>query len=137
MQATSVTTGLTAEDDALVYILYPFDGFFPPIDNPPTFNVVNAGRAIPVKFSLGGDRGLDIFAEGYPQITFIACETGAPQDGVEETLTAGNSQLTYKPVTDTYTFAWKTNKSWQNTCVELAIQLNDGSTHIALFRFRP
>lgn len=137
VQATSITTGLTAEDDALVTILYPFDGFFPPIDNPPTFNVVNAGRAIPVKFSLGGDRGLDIFAEGYPQITFIACETGAPQDGVEETLTAGNSQLTYNPVTDTYTFAWKTNKSWQNTCVELAIQLNDGSTYIALFRFRP
>ncbi len=135
VQATGAT-GQTAVDEAFVHILYPFNGFFPPIDNPPTFNVVNAGRAIPVKFSLGGDRGLDFFAEGYPQITFIACDTGSPQDSVEETITAGNSQLTYNSLTDTYTFAWKTNKSWRNTCVEFSIQLNDGSTHIALFRFR-
>ena len=48
-------------------VVYDFEGFFSPVDDPPTFNAVKAGRAIPVKFSLGGDQGLDIFAEGYPR----------------------------------------------------------------------
>ena len=33
-----------------------FQGFFPPVANPPHVNVAKAGRAIPVKFSLGGTR---------------------------------------------------------------------------------
>src|SRR5438445_3582384 len=41
---------------------YSFSGFFAPVDNPPTFNRVKAGTAVPVKFSLGGDQGLNIFA---------------------------------------------------------------------------
>jgi len=35
---------------------FDFSGFFQPVDNLPTFNVVKAGQAVPVKFSLGGDR---------------------------------------------------------------------------------
>lgn len=116
-------------------IAYNFDGFFPPVDNPPAFNVANAGRAIPVKFSLNGDRGLDIFAEGYPQATVIDCDGGAPQAGVEETVTAGASSLSYDPETDTYTYVWKTERSWREKCVLLTIQLNDGTTHVAYFRF--
>ena len=38
--------------------LYTFDGFFSPVDNLPTINVVKAGNAVPVRFSLGGDYGL-------------------------------------------------------------------------------
>jgi Domain of unknown function (DUF4082) len=40
---------------------YNFSGFFQPVNNMPTLNVAKAGSAIPVKFSLGGDQGLDIF----------------------------------------------------------------------------
>ena len=32
-----------------------FSGFFQPVDNPPVFNKVKAGQAIPVKFSLQGN----------------------------------------------------------------------------------
>jgi len=46
---------------------YDFSGFYSPVDNPPTLNQVKVGRSIPVKFGLGGDQGLDIFAEGYPK----------------------------------------------------------------------
>ncbi len=72
-----------------------FSGFFPPVDNPPTLNVVNAGRAIPVKFSLGGNRGLAIFAPGYPRVVTIACVTGVPTDEIETTVTAGGSGLKF------------------------------------------
>ena len=48
-------------------VIYNWSGFFPPVDNLPALNSVKAGSAIPVKFSLGGDKGLNIFAAGYPK----------------------------------------------------------------------
>ena len=40
---------------------YAFGGFLQPIDNLPTVNTMKAGSAAPVKFSLGGNKGLNIF----------------------------------------------------------------------------
>jgi hypothetical protein len=88
-----------------------FSGFFPPVANLPTVNVVNAGRAIPVKFSLGGNKGLDIFAAGFPVSQEIACSDGAPERGIEQTVTAGGSSLSYDAATDTYTYVWQTENS--------------------------
>jgi len=39
---------------------FTFTGFFAPIRNLPIVNRVKAGQGIPVKFSLGGDYGLDM-----------------------------------------------------------------------------
>src|SRR5439155_10377852 len=47
-------------------LVFNFTGFFQPVDNPPVYNRVKAGSGIPVKFSLGGDQGLDIFATDFP-----------------------------------------------------------------------
>jgi hypothetical protein len=66
-------------------------------------HVTRAGSAIPVKFSLGGYRGLQIFEAGYPGSVLIACDSSAPLDPVEETVTAGSSGLSYDAATDTYT----------------------------------
>jgi hypothetical protein len=134
VQATD-NGGLTATDEANVIVIYNFDGFFPPVDNPPTFNMVKAGQAIPVKFSLNGDQGLNIFATGYPKSQSITCDSTAPVDGIEVTVTAGNSSLSYDPVTDTYTYVWKTDKSWANTCRQLVVKLNDDTFHRANFKF--
>lgn len=113
-----------------------FNGFFPPVDNQPVFNNANAGRAIPIKFSLGGDQGLNIFAPGHPVSQQIACSDGAPSSEVEETVTAGSSSLSYDAETDTYTYVWKTEKSWAGTCRKLIVRLNDGSEHAAFFKFK-
>jgi hypothetical protein len=37
---------------------YAFSGFNSPVEDRPTVNKANAGSAIPVKFSLGGDQGM-------------------------------------------------------------------------------
>jgi VCBS repeat-containing protein len=117
-------------------IVYNFSGFFQPVDNLPTFNSVNAGRAIPVKFSLGGDFGLDIFAAGYPASQRIACDTTAPVDPVEETSTAGSSSLSYDPLSGRYHYVWKTEKAWAGTCRQLIVRFNDGSPdRIVYFKF--
>jgi probable HAF family extracellular repeat protein len=114
---------------------YTFSGFLSPVDNLPTFNQVNAGRAIPVKFSLGGDMGLDILADGYPKSQAVDCSTTDPVDSIEQTVSAVDSSLSYDATTARYTYVWKTNKAWANTCRQFAIKLNDGSTHLADFQF--
>ncbi|HVF25234.1 MAG TPA: PxKF domain-containing protein, partial [Anaerolineales bacterium] len=134
------TAGANANVDISYYSFtqvpdYTFSGFFQPVDNLPVLNTVNAGRAIPVKFSLGGDQGLDIFAPGYPSSTVIACGSTAG-DAVEQTVTAGSSSLSYDSSTDQYTYVWKTEKAWAGTCRTLVVKLNDGTFHWANFKFK-
>jgi hypothetical protein len=115
---------------------YNFSGFFQPVDNAPTVNVAKAGSAIPVNFSLGGDQGLNIFQTGYPQATTVSCNTGAPTDAIETTVTAGGSSLQYDSTAGQYTYVWKTNSNWAGTCVQFDLGLNDGSTHTFLVQFK-
>lgn len=139
----TTTVNVTATDAAgnqttgsfTVTVLYNFTGFFSPVDNLPTMNVVNAGKGVPLKFSLSGNKGLSIFASGYPMSVVINCD-GSGESEVEETLNAGQSSLSYDSATDTYNYVWKTQNSWANTCRQLIVKLNDGTEHRANFRFR-
>ena len=115
---------------------FAFSGFFSPVSNLPTLNSVNAGRAIPVKFSLGGNQGLNIMAPDYPVSVSLNCNTSDPGVDVVETLTAGNSSLSYDPATNQYTYVWKTESSWAGTCRQLIIKLCDGTEHKANFKFK-
>ena len=119
-----------------VIVQYNFAGFFQPVDNLPVFNVVQAGRAIPVKFSLSGFKGLGIFAVGSPSSGPIACNSSDPASDLTETVTAGGSSLSYDATTDRYIYVWKTDPSWAGTCRQLVVELNDGSIHRANFRFK-
>lgn len=116
---------------------YGWNGFFPPVDNLPIVNTVNAGAAIPIKFSLGGDFGLTIFASGSPTVQQVSCDSGGSgsTSPLEETVTAGNSGLQYDPTTQAYTYVWKTAKAWTGTCRQLTITLRDGTMHSARFQF--
>jgi hypothetical protein len=79
---------------------------------------------------------LNIFAAGYPVSQQFVCNNGAPVGGIEQTVTAGGSSLSYDAATDTYTCVWKTEKSWEGTCRQLIVRLNDGSDHVAFFGFK-
>ena len=113
-----------------------FTGFFQPVTNLPALNVVNAGRAIPVKFSLNGNHGLDIFAPGFPASGVITCDSGAPPVEVTETVTAGNSSLSYDASSDRYIYVWATQSSWAGTCRQLIIKFKDGCVQVVNFSFR-
>jgi hypothetical protein len=122
--------------------IYEFDGFYAPVNNRDAdgrliLNEVRAGRAIPLKFSLGGDYGLDVFAEGYPKSEVIACDSDAEVDGVEQTVEAGASALSYDPDTGTYIYVWKTDTSWDDSCRQLVVKFGDGTTARANFKFKP
>jgi N-acetylneuraminic acid mutarotase len=113
----------------------PFTGFFTPIENGST-NAVKAGAAVPAKFSLGGNPGLNIFAAGYPRSQPMQCSSGDLIGVVTETVNAGSSSLSYDAATGRYTYVWKTEKSWANTCRELQVKLTDGEIYTARFTFR-
>src|SRR6185503_6257475 len=106
---------------------YSFGGFLQPVDARPTVNSLKAGAAVPVKFSLGGNQGVNIFAAGYPKSQSIACDWTADVDGIETTVTAGGSSLAYDAASLTYTYVWKTEKGWAGTCRQLVLTFADGS----------
>jgi hypothetical protein len=128
--------GNSASANASYSVIYNFAGFFSPVDNLPTLNGVKAGQAVPVKFSLGGNQGLNVLTSGSPSSQTIACGSGAAIDDIEVTVTAGASSLSYDAATDTYSYIWKTQKSWAGTCRQLIVTLVDGTQHVAKFKFK-
>jgi hypothetical protein len=117
-------------------VIWTFHGFFQPVDNLPVLNSVKAGSAVPIKFSLGGNQGLNVFAAGYPRSGKIPCDAADPVTELDSTLTAGSSSLSYDTGTGKYTYVWKTDKAWARTCRQFVIVLADGTTHRANFTFK-
>jgi hypothetical protein len=117
-------------------VIYLWTGFFQPVDNT-NLNVTKAGSAIPVKFNLGGNQGLAIFAANYPSSSQVNCDAiTEDQDTIEETVNAGGSSLVYDNTASQYIYVWKTDKSWAGKCRRLDVKLNDGTTHSAFFKFK-
>jgi probable HAF family extracellular repeat protein len=114
---------------------FDFGGFFQPIDNEPTKNLMKAGAAVPIRFTLGDDFGLDVLAAGSPTSHSVDCATGEDLDAVEQTVSASGSSLTYSAGTGVYTYVWKTNKAWTG-CRQFVLSLSDGTKHTALFQFK-
>ena len=87
-----------------------------------------------MKFTLGGDMGLDIFATGYP----LSRQIPNPQetmDDVEQTGDRDASGLSYDAASDRYTCVWKTEKGWAGQYRQLVVQFDDGTTKEANFKF--
>ena len=116
-------------------LLYSFTGFFAPLHNAPAVNIMRAGGAVPVKFSLGGDKGLNVFATDYPRSEAMGCDATATSQDVSATVSAGGSTLAYDAATNVYSYVWKTDKRWAGTCRQLTFTFMDGTTRSALFSF--
>jgi len=111
-----------------------FSGFHQLL-NLPWINDVNAGRAIPIKFSVGGFLGMNIVDAGHPKSQPISCQTMLPT-GAAATIDTVGSGLAYDSFSGTYSVNWKTEKSWEGSCRQFVLRLTDGEEHIARFRFR-
>ena len=105
-----------------------------PVDAFPTLNATKAGSTIPVKFGLGGDRGLDVFRAGSPSSAVVACAAG-PSDEIEQTSPSGGGSLSYDAASQQYTYLWRTDKSWRG-CRDLVLRFRDGSSVTARFTLR-
>jgi predicted extracellular nuclease len=111
-------------------IHYAFGGFHKLVFDSTAFNTATGGSSIPLKFSLGGYQGLDIFLSGYPLSYPIACDgSGTPLGDAVETVNPGGSQLSFDQTTGEYNYVWKTERAWRGTCRRLVVILKDGAVH--------
>jgi len=118
---------------------YDFIGFLPPVDNPPTVNVVKAGRTIPVKWQLTDADGefissLSVVVYNPLHYRLINCENGVSTDEVDAT-TTGATSLRYDSTNNQYVFNWQTSSAFANKCYELLLNLDDGTQYSAQFHF--
>lgn len=129
-------TGSTAYGDVTAHIsvIYDYSGFLPPVAPAPALNDAKAGSAVPVRFSLSGDQGLDALVGGAPVFQQIDCGTGAATG--ESQTAAAAEPFQYDPAADEYKFVWKTSKALAGTCQQLVLQLDDGMEYRAYFSFR-
>jgi hypothetical protein len=94
---------------------------------------VQGRRQRPVKFSLGGNHGLDVLRPGYPASDAYAARHRAHErDGPVD----WGGKLKYDATTDTYSFNWKTDKAWANSCRVLVLGLKDGQNLSVSFEFK-
>ena len=133
--AANVVCGQTASFSPFVIGEDRIAGFYQPVDPLPVLNVLKAGAAVPVKFSLGGNEGLDIFLAGYPSSAVMACGGAGTADAIEQTSAATTSGLSYDAASGQYTYVWKTSKEWAGTCRQFRLRLKDGTVKSANFSF--
>jgi hypothetical protein len=122
---------------------YTFDGFYPEVANPWTVNVMPAGQAVDINFSLGGDQGMNIFYSRPQSEPYLP--RGVPAENqITHTTAPGRSSLSYSSTTQTYTYVWQTSPYWKGTYHRFYLGLNDKieppglnqqKEHLALFKF--
>ena len=111
-----------------------FKGFRWPVEDFPEVNRWIAGEAVPVRFSLGGYKGLDVLAPGYPQVARVDCGAGEePASGRPARSVSWQKGLRYRH--RSYVFMWRTDRDWAGDCLQFLIKLKDGSVHRAEFKF--
>ena len=111
-----------------------FMGFRRPVEDFPAINRWIAGETVPVRFTLGGFKGLDVLAPGYPQVAEVECAAGEePTSGRPARSAWWQKGLRYKH--RSYMFMWRTDRDWTRGCRQFLIQLKDGSVHRAEFKF--
>jgi enterochelin esterase-like enzyme len=106
-----------------------FGGFHAPVENAPVVNEVEAGRTIPVKFSLAGEGYLPLIDS-----QTVDCDTLEPAEEEPSPLASpGGSRLELDG--DEYQVNWKTDRAWEGTCRRLTVHIpsDDG---VAYFDFR-
>jgi cysteine-rich repeat protein len=120
---------------------YTFDGFFAPIENPVVYNVGQAGRTYPIKWRLpmlcteGYIRRLDVATYNPLRFAEVPCDSTLPHDPIEITDTSGATGLRYDAAAEQYVYNWQTTKSFAGKCYQVAVELDNGITPYALFRF--
>ncbi len=135
--SVSDNAGNPGSASATYQVTYDFSGFAKPVLNPAAVNDAKAGTPLPpLKFSLGGDQGLDIFLAGYPATAQYTCGTTPPTTATVPLAKIGPQLLKYDAKDGQYIVNWQSDKSWKNTCRVLILGLKDGTTRSVLYQFK-
>jgi hypothetical protein len=128
--------GNVANASAAYSVVYAFVGFSSPVDNAPTVNVATAGQAIPFKWRLVDANGVAVTNLASASLGAVAmgCSNGTVADAVEQY--AASASALQNLGDGYYQLNWKSPKSYQNSCKQMVLDLGEGNTRTALFRFK-
>jgi len=115
---------------------YAWQGFFAPITNSSSakLNLVHAGDLIKLGFGLDGNRGLDVFAAGFPASAPVICPFRTPHS-VHAAGAGTVAGLSFVVASGHYGYGWQTSNTWAGTCRMFQVELKDGTVHNATFMF--
>jgi hypothetical protein len=117
-------------------VVYDFEAFLWPVRNRPKVNTWPAGLPVPIRFELGGNQGLDVIEDGWPQVAVVGCDFGEePEAGEPARHPRWFRELVYRRRKQRYVFLWKTDRRWAGTCRQFMLKLKDGTVRRADFRF--
>jgi Fungalysin metallopeptidase (M36)/PA domain/Fungalysin/Thermolysin Propeptide Motif len=143
--AVQGTTG--RNDNSEAYDTHPDcrRGFDAPVRRPyGELNEVDAGEAVPLRFTADGQTEADILTANSPFSRRVDCTTlqvpsqGAavtPREFPINTLSQGGRGLTVTP-SGRYSYNWRTLDEWAGTCREVVLTRDDGRQHRAFFQFQ-
>jgi hypothetical protein len=126
--------GRTSETACGYRVQYGFSGFQSPVDGD-AVNVTRAGSAVPFKWRLIDHNGEPVTELASAAVRSVrhACYGGAEEDPLEEVAT-GESGL--QNLGDGYyQFNWKSARTYAGSCRTLEVDLGEGATRTAEFRF--
>jgi len=136
----NVSSGPSAGQTVNYTVGFRFLGFFSPVSNPPTINVIKAGQAVPIKWQVlngngVGISGLTLAANGGTVRLSASNSTVCKYATLDNSITvsaAGSSGL-QDLGGGNYQFNWKTSLP-SGACVDLTVDPGDGTLHHAIFQ---
>ena len=128
--------GNTAAASAGYRVVYDFEAFLWPVRKRPRVNTWVAGRSVPIRFELGGNQGLDVIEDGWPQVAVVGCDfTAQPEAGDPARHPRWFRELVYRKSKKRYVMVWQTDRRWAGTCRQFMLKLEDGTVKRADFKF--
>lgn len=110
-------------------VVYSFSGFDSPVSATGSVDNAKAGDALPLKFSLQGDKGFSI-------VTRTSWQPASCADWSSlGTASTSQGRLSYNPSIDRYLDLVATDPSWKGSCRTVDLQWADGSHHSVRVRF--
>lgn len=113
-----------------------FVGFAQPVDNSGVLNSLQAGQAVPLKWRILDANGAAVtdLTTASLSTTSIPCQATAPTDAIEQ-FEAAESELKNLG-NGYYQINWKASKTYAGSCRRLDLDLSEGITRQALFKFK-
>jgi alpha-tubulin suppressor-like RCC1 family protein len=126
--------GNTANGNAAYRIIYGFNGYSTPVQNPGVLNVFKAGRSIPLKWRVLDAQGSPVTNLSSASVAAIAIGCTAATENRISLYGGSNGQL-QNLGNGYYQLDWMAASSLRGACRRLELDLGDGVIHPALFKF--
>jgi alpha-tubulin suppressor-like RCC1 family protein len=126
--------GNAATASAGYRVVYGFNGYTAPVQNPSVLNVLKAGRSVTLRWRVVDAQGAPVSNLGSASVNAIAISCPVASENRISTYGGSNGQL-QNLGNGYYQLDWMAAASLRNACRRLELNLGDGQPRPALFKF--